>query len=318
MRLVIIGAGGIGGYYGARLQHAGNPITLVARGEHLAALRARGLSVEHPQFRFNEAVHACALEELAGCVAPGEVDAVLVCVKATATSTVAAALARWIGPVPAAVVSLQNGVDNEAELAAVLGAARVIGGLTRRIGGHVVAPGRIEATGPAQGILGPWPRTAQAGACAVKTAARLAAAFDAAGLPTTVSDDISRELWKKLVINNGMNPLSALVRRDTRTIAHDRLLAPLVHALMQETARAAAADGVHLGDADVAEMFELIRTFDAIKTSMLVDLEHGRPLEVEAIAGAVLRRAAVLKIPVPHTRMVHALLSHLGPAPGRP
>lgn len=312
MRLVVVGAGGIGGYYGARLQAAGHAVTFVARGAHLEAMRRNGLTVEHPDFAFHAAVDACDLGAVAAR-APGDTDAVLLCVKSMATAQIAQRLATWLGAREVPVLSLQNGVDNEIQLAAALGPERVLGGIARRIGGHVVAPGRIEATGRAEVILGPWPRRTEAPSSLDSQARALAETFAGAGIPTEVSEDIRRELWRKLLLNNALNPLSAIVRRDTRTLSHERLLAPVVAAMMRETARAAAADGVALGEADVEEMLALIRSFDPIKTSMLVDLEHGRALELDAIAGAVLDRAARLGFEAPYTRAAYAILAHLAP-----
>lgn len=309
MNFLVIGAGGIGAYYGARLLAAGHAVTFVARGAHGDALRANGLRVEHPQFQWQGRVDVRTLETL-GDIDPMSVDAVLVCVKAMATAEVARALAGWAGEVPVVVASLQNGVDNEAELAAALGPGRVLGGLARRIGGHVVAPGHVQATGIAEVILGPWPNNGAAGDPALASCSTaIVAALAAAGLPATGTDAIDRELWRKLILNNGMNPLSALVRYDTRRITNDPHLGPVARAMMRETALAAAGDGVTITQAEADEMFELIRHFDPIKTSMLIDLEAGRALEIDAIPGAVLRRARRLGIAVPYTETVHALLT---------
>ena len=132
--------------------------------------------------------------------------------------------------------------------------------------------------------------------------------FNEAGIPTQVTDNIQLELWRKLVINNGVNPLSALTGLDTRTLSHDPGLSKIVYGLMYEATQAAAADGVELTEKDCQGTFELIRQFDAIKTSMLVDMEHGRPLEVEEICGAVLKRSQVLNKEAPYTYTIYQLL----------
>jgi 2-dehydropantoate 2-reductase len=129
-------------------------------------------------------------------------------------------------------------------------------------------------------------------------------------IPTQQVANIRRELWRKLVINNGVNPLSALTGLDTHTLSHYPRFGPLVHQLIQEAANVAAADDELLTGQDADEMFELIRTFDPIKTSMLVDLEKGRQLEVDAISGAVIRRGKQLGMTVPYTETVYALLKH--------
>ena len=188
-----------------------------------------------------------------------------------------------------------------------LGAERVLGGLAVRIGSHLTAPGIIEAVGPAQVVLGQWP-TAAATSHSTELLKRLDAVFNEAGIPTRITDNIQLELWRKLVVNNGVNPLSALTRLDTGALMSDAGLAQIVWGLMAEATAAAAADGVMLTDADCQEMFELIRHFDPIKTSMLVDFEHHRPLELEEICGAVLSRSRQLQREAPYTFTIYHLL----------
>jgi len=312
--VVIFGAGGIGCYYGARLQAGGARVLFVTRGEHLNGLRRSGLHLEHPDFSWEGPVEAMDMGQLFRAWQPADIEAILLCVKATATEQVAADLADWFQRCggETLVVSLQNGVDNEPILAQRLGESVVAGGLAVRIGGHIIAPGHVKATGIAQIVAGPWP--ASGGASEKDNGQRLACLIESlreAGIPVRQVDDIRRELWRKLVINNGVNPLSALTGLDTRSLSHHPRFSGIVFGLMCEAAEAARADGEHLNDDDAREMFELIRTFDPIKTSMLVDLEKGRELEIDAISGAVIERAGRLGVAVPHTRTVYALLRHL-------
>lgn len=307
MKFLILGAGGIGCYYGARLLEAGHPCTFVARGSHLEALQSRGLEVRHPEFHFSGAVDAIDMATLISERSADDFDLVLFCLKGGATAETMEQLEAWLYDSQLVLLSLQNGVDNEPLIAEKIGNARTLGGLAVRIGGHILEPGIIDATGPAQIIMGPWPNsTAQPDAESFSS--HLAAILNDASIPTQVSPDIRYELWRKLLINNSMNPLSALTGRDTRTLTEDPVLRPLIHSLMTETAAAAAADEVELTAQDVEEMFELICSFDAIKTSMLVDREKGRPLELDGISGAVLSRAGKLGINTPLTALIHRLL----------
>jgi len=241
--------------------------------------------------------------------APDDFDAIVVTLKSTATETMLAELGPWLyhGKVP--VLSLQNGVDNEPALASLLGEHRVLGGLAVRIGGHIVQPGVVEAEGPAQIVMGEWPLAAGSDHRGLLLQ-ELQAEFEAAGIPTTVSENIRYELWRKLVINNGVNPLSALTGLDTRSLTHHPEFQKIVHGMMAETVAASKADNVNLGPEDLAEMFDLISNFNAIKTSMLIDKEKGRPLELDSIAGAVLRRCERLGVEAPYTMTVNALLTH--------
>jgi len=309
LRLLIVGAGGIGGYYAARLLHAGHEVVLTARGAHLAALQENGLTVQYRDEMWSFPVQAMDHSAVVARFRPDDFDVVLVTLKSTATETMLAELGPWLyhGKVP--VLSLQNGVDNEPALASLLGEHRVLGGLAVRIGGHIVRPGVVEAEGPAQIVMGEWPMVLGSDRRG-PLLQQLQKDFEAAGIPTTVSDNIRYELWRKLVINNGVNPLSALTGLDTRSLTHHPEFQKIVHGMMAETVTASKADDVNLGPEDLAEMFDLISNFNAIKTSMLVDKEKGRPLELDSIAGAVLRRCERLGVEAPYTRTVSALLTH--------
>ena len=308
LQFLIIGSGGIGAYYGARLQSAGHRVTYLARGEQLAALQRHGLSVRHPDFNFADRVDSITGKELVSSRASGDYALALLATKSAHTEAVLAELGNWLraedGP---AVLSLQNGVDNEGRIADAIGLHRTIGGLAVRIGGHVVSPGVIEARGPGQVILGAWP-TAEDNPAAQTGLPDIVEIFCRAGIPTSLTEDIRFELWKKLMINNGVNPLSVLTESDTRMLSNDPVFGPNAYRMMQETAVAAAADGVSLGQADVDAMFELIRNFDPIKTSMLVDFEKGRPLEIDEIAGAVVERCRAAGREAPVTELVMALV----------
>lgn len=313
MKIIIYGAGGVGSYFGSRLLAGGHEVLFVARGKHGQALAESGLVLEHPAYPYSgpvQTVDPGALDSqlLATC------DAVLLCVKSNATDTVARALARPLAALPAGagplLVSLQNGVDNERELADILGTSRLVGGVTRRIGAHIVEPGRIWATGPAETLLGRWPNDRQCAEDAPEVAriATLAAALVGCDIPAEVSPDIRTELWRKLVINNGVNALAALLREETGPIMADPNLAGLVRHLMLEAATAALADGVLLNREAVDAMHVLIATFDSIKPSMLVDRERGREPEIDAICGAVIRRCEHQGLDAPYTRTVTVLL----------
>ncbi|MCR9188280.1 MAG: 2-dehydropantoate 2-reductase [Alteromonadaceae bacterium] len=309
LRLLIVGAGGIGGYYAARLLHAGHEVVLTARGAHLAALEEQGLTVQYGDEVWSFPVQSMDHSEVVARFRPDDFDVVLVTLKSTATEAMLAELGPWLyhGKVP--VLSLQNGVDNEPALASLLGEHRVLGGLAVRIGGHIVQPGVVQAEGPAQIVMGEWPMAVGSDRRG-QLLQQLQEDFEAAGIPTTVSDNIRYELWRKLVINNGVNPLSALTGLDTRSLTHHPEFRKIVHGMMAETVAASKADDVNLGPEDLAEMFDLISNFNAIKTSMLVDKEKGRPLELDSIAGAVLRRCECLGIEAPYTMTVNALLTH--------
>lgn len=307
MRFLMIGAGGIGAYYAARLQKAGHGLTLTARGKHLQALQKNGLKVQHPEFQFHQPVTALDHATLIKSQSANQFDLVIISLKSGATPALLTELGDWLASADTPVLSLQNGVDNEPQIAVQIGDNRTVGGLAVRIGGHIIEPGVIDAKGPAQVVMGAWPNVSNTSELQHRLQP-LVDAFIAAGIPTTLSDDIQYQLWRKLLINNGVNPLSALTMLDTRALTQHPAYGKAVYRMMEETALAAEADGINLSKADVDEMFNLICNFDAIKTSMLVDKEKGRPLELEEICGAVLRRCAALGKEAPTTELIQALL----------
>jgi len=307
MKIAIVGAGGIGCYYGARLQVAGHSVVFVARGAHLQAMQQRGLTVSHPDFQFKQAVQACDVDALVQQHSCRDFDLIILALKAAATAPVMAQLHEWLQDSETPLMSIQNGVNNEAEIARHLAAGRALGGLAVRIGGHIEQPGVVDARGVAQIQTGVWPN-AEASPERHLWLDGVVEAFNQAGIPTSRSDDIQRALWCKLMINNGVNPLSAITFLNTRQITSDPVLGNTVYQMMDEVRRAGMAAGVALTQDDVDAMFKLISEFDAIKTSMLVDREMGRPLELEEICGPVIHHCNSVGDPAHTTELVHRLL----------
>ncbi|WP_019529156.1 ketopantoate reductase family protein [Dasania marina] len=307
MKILILGVGGIGCYYGAKLQRAGHQLTYVARGCHLQAMQKYGLTVKHESFNFNEPVVALSLRQLLADHYCAYFDLIVLCLKSIDSERFLSDIRYWLVQGSCPVLSLQNGVDNEAVIASVVGKPRTLGGLAIRIGVHIQQPGVVYAQGVAQVIFGAWPNAIES---SINTALveQWRMLFIKAGIDVQQSDDIQQELWRKLLINNGVNPLSAVTGLDTRSLTANPILGRTIYTLMEETAMAAQCDGVELSKADIDDMFTLISNFDPIKTSMLVDLEKGRELELDAISGAVLQRCQLHQLKAPMTELVDALL----------
>ncbi|MEE2652665.1 MAG: 2-dehydropantoate 2-reductase [Pseudomonadota bacterium] len=308
MRWLIIGAGGIGGYYAARLAEAGEDVTVSARGEHLQAIQRAGLIVRWEGGELHQPVVAVDQQSLVEGYAADDFDVVVLAVKAGATASVMTTLNHWLSAAEVPVLSLQNGVDNEPIIARHLGNERTLGGLAIKIGGHIVSPGVIQAEGEARVVMGCWPSAKGATERRLVLLKKMKRVFDAANIPAEISEDIQYSLWRKLIINNGVNPLSALTGLDTRTLTHQPDYKRIVLGMMNEVVVAAAADHVALTATDLDDMFEVISQFNAIKTSMLVDAEKQRPLEVAAICGAVVERCRALGHEPAYTATVMALL----------
>ena len=135
-------------------------------------------------------------------------------------------------------------------------------------------------------------------------------AFNQAKIPTFLSSNIKLELWKKLIINNGVNAICALLRKETGVIMHHEKLSKIVYGLMRETANAALNKGISISKEDVDEMFELITNFDSIKPSMLVDVENNREIELEEICNVVIRNCEAQNLDAPYTRTISTLLEY--------
>ena len=256
-------------------------------------MKRKGLTVVHDGETRHQAVTACSHAELQSASQADDFDVIVVALKATQTKALLNELGSWLTFGKTPVLSVQNGVDNEPMLASVVGQARVWGGLSVRSGGEISQPGVATTTGIYKIIMGPWP----ASNTLPTNLMALASLWQSQHIPLEVSEDIRKELWKKLIVNCGVNPLSAVTRQKTYALTHQPELAQKVYCAMQETGRAAAYDGVEISPAEVDDMFSLIKSFNSIKTSMLIDLEKGRELELDAILGSVIARCRMLGKP---------------------
>jgi 2-dehydropantoate 2-reductase len=303
MHICIIGAGGVGCYYGARLVQHGVKVSFIARGEHLKAIQEKGLHVKHSEFDFFQEVEAYDMQMLMQ-KNPRDFDAIIVLVKAMYTEEIAKDLQTWCSSFSPYIISLQNGVENETILAKYLNPQKVIGGLSVKIGAHIIKPGVVNAVGVAQTPLGLWEESEEGKVFLEE----LVKVFNKSAIPTTISENIALELWKKLLINNGVNPICALLERKTKEVVLDEKLSQIVLGMMHETALAAKNVGVDISKEIVNEMFEIIKKFDSIKPSMFVDKEHNRPMELEEICGVVIRNCAQMGLDAPYTKTIATLL----------
>ncbi|MEQ3658275.1 MAG: 2-dehydropantoate 2-reductase [Glaciecola sp.] len=301
MNILILGCGAIGGFYASRLQKSCNSITVTARGQHLRAIQQNGLKVTHDGEESVNYVDAINHQELTNNFQSNQFDLVIISLKANQLLNVITELGSWLKLSQCPILSLQNGVDSEAVLADTFGENRVWGGMAIKIGGEVVEPGEIISTGIAKITFGPWP-VVKSGQQMPSQLTNFAKCLALANIPFELTSDIRLELWKKLVINNGVNPLSAITGLNTFELTHDPSYVVMIQNAMQETVEAARYDGVELTQQDVDNLFDLIKNFSAIKTSMLIDKEKGREIELDAIVGAVIKRCQKQGIPAPQNQ----------------
>jgi 2-dehydropantoate 2-reductase len=300
VRVLVLGAGAVGGYFGARFAEGGHDVTLVARGENLAALQRDGLVLQLPDgTRRLPDVRAVGDPALAP---PPEL--VLVCVKSYDTP----AAGRALRPVIARdtiVLSLQNGVENEAVLAEVLGLPPLLVGLTF-IGVELVAPGTVQYTGRGEILFG------EPDAVESARATRLAEALDAARVPFQLRRDVLMVAWEKLAWNAGFNAVTTLTGRTVGEALSHPASRDLVVATMGETDAVATALGIGVRRDRLARVLaESAAEMPGFATSMLQDLRRGRRLEHDALNGAVVRAAGRAGIAAPLNRTLLALLAAL-------
>ncbi len=297
-----MGTGAVGGYFGARLAAAGLNVCFVARGRNLAALRHHGLVVRTPD-------GDTVLRDIQATDAPGDagrVDLVLVSVKTYDTEAAARALRPAVGP-QTTVLSLQNGIENEAILARTLGLPPLLLAITQ-IGAELIAPAEVRYYARGSIVFG------EPGGETTDRVRVLADVFARTGIPHRVSGRIQVRVWEKLGWNAAFNAVSALTRRTVAGLLEHPETRRLLTETMEEVAAVAAAQGIALDAGRIpAVLDESLQALGSFKTSMLQDLERGRPLEHDALNGAVVRAAERVGVPAPINRTLCTLLGAVSP-----
>jgi 2-dehydropantoate 2-reductase len=300
MKILIMGAGAVGAYYGARLQQAGEDVTLCARGDNLRALKEHGLDVKSFRGDFHIKMRATGDPRE---FAPYEL--ILFAVKSYDTESSAQQLKGCLAS-DGILMTIQNGVENEGILCRFFPRECVMGG-NSRIGAQIVAPGKLLHT--ALGVI----EFGELDGQITPRARRLKELFERAGILGELSADLKAIRWYKLMGNNSTNSVSALTRTTLGQMLDDPDGYHLVRTLMLETLAVGRAEGANVVDERVDLQLKQIRGLNAraIKTSTLQDLEKGKPLEYEAISGAVVRAARRHDMRVPATETVYTLLKLL-------
>jgi 2-dehydropantoate 2-reductase len=299
MRIGIFGSGGVGGYFGGRLAEAGQDVRFVARGAHLAAMRERGLRVTSPAGDF--AVHPVRASD--DPAALGEVDVVLVAVKAWQVAEAAGALGPMLGAATF-VVPLENGIEAPDTLAAVLGRERVLGGLCRIIA-YAEGPGRIRHAG-----VSPSVTFGELDAPGSPRAEALRAAFaQARGVAAEVAADVRAAMWEKFLFIAAASGVGALTRAPAGIIRSQPETRELLRQALAEIHAVALARGIALPTDGIERALAFVDSLPADGTmSMQRDVIEGRPSELEAQIGAVVRLGEASGVPVPLHRTIYAAL----------
>jgi 2-dehydropantoate 2-reductase len=289
MRIAIMGAGAVGGYFGGLLSRAGHAVTFIARGAHLAAMRERGLRLDTPTGQI--VVDGARFVEQASEAGP--CDIVLFAVKAYDIETAAAPLKPLVDG-GACVVSVLNGVDHQDRVASVLGQGSVLGGLAM-VSGVIVEPGLIRYTSSMSGL-----RFGEADGSMSARATAFRDACAGAGFTADLLPDIRAAQWAKFVGLATNAALTSLFRLPAGFIYHDAEIIPMATRAFAEVAAVARAEGVDLPADIVARTLALHQSFPkTMYASMYHDLAKGRPLELDSFSGHIVRRGRDLGVATP-------------------
>lgn len=293
LKVAVMGAGAVGCYFGGLLARAGHDVTLIARPEHVEAIRRDGLRMETRAF--DERVRVAASADPA---AVQGADLLLFCVKSTGTETAGAQLRPFLGP-DALVLCLQNGVDNAERLRTVLPPQQVAAAVVY-VATEMAGPGHVKHHGRGELVIEPSARSAA-----------VAQALADAGVPTEVSANVRGALWAKLIINCAYNAVSAIAQRpygeNVASVGIPEVMADVV----DECLAVARAEGVQLpGDMHEA-VRRLVATMPTQSSSTAQDLARGKPTEIDHLNGLVVRRGAAHGIPTPANRVLWALVKLL-------
>jgi 2-dehydropantoate 2-reductase len=309
-RIAVVGAGAIGGFLAAALARAGIPVAIVARGEHAAAIRRDGLSVESDLGAFSAPVMVS--DDLRTL---GAFDFLLLAFKAHQWPSLLKQIAPFAGT-DTPVVTMQNGVpfwyvrepplrsvDREGTIGDLFPDTQVIGSVVH-VSGEIVAPGRIRQSGGLRYVFGD-----PGCGCGDRTA-ELVQLLKHAGLAAEADPQIRQTVWLKLVNNAGLNTVSVLRKMTIKPMLEDVQAREEVRRLMTEALRVGQAMGV-VGDVDVDARIAYAARLDNVKTSMLQDFEHRRSLEVDPILGAVCELGERYGVETPEVRKAYAALQRL-------
>jgi 2-dehydropantoate 2-reductase len=307
MHIAIVGAGAVGGYYGAKLAQAGTRVTLIARGAQLRAIRERGLLVWSP---LGDLVVRPEAESDPAKV--GVVDLVVIAVKTYHNADILPGLVPLCGDATA-VLTLQNGVDSVNEIAAAVGERRVVGGTTY-IATALSAPGLIEQTGTHRRVIvgevfGDRSRLSD-------RVGRIADAFAGADVQAEGVPDGRVPIWEKLIYLSPFAALTGATKKPAGYFWNDPYGREAFLEAAGEVERVARAEGVPVAH-DVRErIVEYMNVLPpSTRSSLLIDLQQGKPTEVEALHGAVVRRGEALGVPTPILRALYTVLRANAPSP---
>jgi 2-dehydropantoate 2-reductase len=296
----VVGAGGVGGGFGAALAKAGADVTFIARGAHLAAMKSQGLKVQSSRGDS----HLVPTQATDNPAEVGPVDIVLFCVKLWDVESAGERIRPLLGT-HTGVIPLQNGIDAPERLIPILGRNAVMGGVAQ-ISASIVAPGVIQQVGTFMRMI-----FGELDGSASRRAEDFHALCLKAGFDATLSDQIVTELWMKFILLASNAGMMALARQPIGRLRDDPEVRPLLLGAWREVIDVGRAKGIKLPDDALDKVMDFTdHAPPAMKASMALDLERGNRLELPWLSGKVVALGRELGVPTPTHAMMHAMLKH--------
>jgi 2-dehydropantoate 2-reductase len=298
MRIAVVGAGGVGGGFGAALAKAGADVTFLARGAHLAAMKSAGLKVLSPRGD----THLVPTHATDNPVEIGKVDVVLFCVKLWDIESAGERIRPLVGP-DTAVITLQNGIDAHERLIPILGERAVMPGVAQ-ISASITAPGTITQVGTFMRMI-----FGEVDGRRSSRAEAFLAQCQKAGFDVTLAENVLTDLWMKFILLASNAGMMSLARQPIGNLRDDPDMRPLFVAAYREVVEVGRAKGIALpADAVERTVTQTSGMPPAMKASMALDLDRGNRLEVPWLSGKVTALGKQYGIPTPTHAMMHAML----------
>jgi 2-dehydropantoate 2-reductase len=296
MRIAVVGAGGVGGAFGAALAHAGGDVTFIARGAHLKAMQEKGLRILSP--RGDTLLQPAQATDDPAKV--GVVDLVMFCVKLWDVESAGEAIKPMVGP-NTAVMTFQNGIDAHERLLPILGPKAVMGGVAQ-ISATIAEPGVIKQTGTFMRLV-----FGELDGSITPRGEAFLALCQKAGFDATLSDRILTELWLKFILLATNSGWTALTRRPMGELRDDPDIAPMMHMAVREVAALAAARGVPLPEGTPEKIIGGWKHMPPnMRASMALDLIRGNRIELPWLSGKVVAMGREFGVPTPIHAMIYA------------
>lgn len=289
MKVAVMGAGAVGCYFGAMLARAGHDVILIARPQHVDAIRQHGLLFESRSF--NGTIPVQATSEASGVTGA---DVVLFCVKSSDTESAGQSIAPFLKP-DATVLCLQNGVDNAERLQATI--RQIAVPAVVYVAAEMAGPGRVKHHGRGELIIGPSPASMD-----------IARQFSMASIPTTVSDNVMSDLWTKLITNCAYNAVSAVAQLPYGTMLKVKGVTDVIDSAIDECLSVAHAAGITIPANVKQAVFALAEAVPNQYSSTAQDLARGKLTEIDYLNGYVVRKGAELGVPTPTNLALHVMV----------